>query len=92
MKEKRTTEWVTFEEIIEALEMVNTSKACGSDLLFPEILKLTDIKKHVVNYIYDLINKPDIKIPDYMRESRLVLLSKGNSSFAEIQNTRPIAV
>jgi hypothetical protein len=92
MREDRKTDWVSFEEIIEAIDLVNTTKACGTDLTFPEILKLTDVKVHLARYIEDILNQPEIKIPDYMRESRLVLLSKGNSCFAQIQNTRPIAV
>jgi hypothetical protein len=84
MREDRKTNWVSFDEIIEAIELVNTTKACGTDLTFPEILKLTDVKVHLARYIEDILNQQEIKIPDYMRESRLVLLSKGNSCFAQI--------
>jgi hypothetical protein len=79
-------------DVIEAINSMNLQKSCGSDLMFPNFLYDFNIQKKLVDYIVITLNKPNPKIPEYAKIGRLVLLSKSTKEFAEISNTRPIAI
>jgi hypothetical protein len=83
---------ISKERILNAIHELNSSKSCGNDLLFPTLFKIPLIQNKIADFIDDFFKQEEPSLPDYLKTSRLVLLSKDDQSYAQISNTRPIAV
>jgi DNA polymerase sigma len=77
---------------MEVVDNLNIRKSCGSDMMYPKILKNQDIKRRIIQSTLELINGTNQVIPEYYKETRLVLLSKDLKDYATVSNTRPISV
>ena len=71
---------------------MNLNKSCGNDFAYPDLLRNQALRDQMIKCIQELGNKKFLNIPDYWRETRLVLLAKDENEFAKSINTRPIAV
>lgn len=71
---------------------MNFQKSCGNDFLYPKVLKIPEVRQKVVDTLYTILNQTWVKLPEYWKETRLVLLAKENKDFALVSNTRPISV
>ena len=69
---------------------VNLEKATGTDLCPGIVLKKEDILSKFVTQMTGFMNSRSF--PDYMKESRLVLLSKTGEEATKPEDTRPIAI
>lgn len=83
---------ISQERIKDALDHLNISKSCGNDMLFPTLFRDPRIQQTVIQFIDDFFKMKAPSLPHYLKTSRLVLLSKDDQNYAQISNTRPIAV
>ena len=74
------------------LDELNVRKSCGTDLLYPDAIQDSNMRRKIVEFVYSVLSGEMDKIPDYLRETRLVLLSKDMKEYALVSNTRPISV
>ena len=72
------------------MDHCNYSKGFGSDIFDGFVLKDKEIKQKVAEFITKVLNSN--KLPHYLREFRLSVLSKTRSSEVKIEDTRPIAI
>lgn len=79
------------EDIHQAIEECNLEKGIGTDQLYGRIFKDKELGGLLIDKVLKIINNPDT-LPQYLSEGRLVLLSKSDSSFPAINDTRPIVV
>ncbi len=80
----------TAEDIDNAILACNFSKGLGPDGFDGKLLEDPGIRKKVVDFLVESCNKGTF--PQYMKQGRLVLLSKTVEEIAEVGNTRPIIV
>ena len=91
-----TNPWVnlgiTDEDVEDAISTMNPNKGCGEDFLYPSSLRVESVKTATIQAVKRTLNHPVTIIPSFWKQTRLVLLSKTETEFAEVSNTRPIAV
>lgn len=79
------------EDIHNALDDCNLEKGIGTDLCYGRIFKDRELGSILIDKVLKILNNPK-SIPKYLSEGRLVLLSKNDSSFPKVNDTRPIVV
>ena len=78
------------DDIERAIKEVGFSKALGPNLFDGSVLANDDVKANCIQFLHTCLNKGGIK--QYLKESRLILLSKTDSNEVTCDNIRPIQV
>lgn len=78
------------DDIEKAITESNFNKGISPDLFYGTTLKDKKVRQKCIDYLLNVLKK--CEIPDYMREARLILLSKTKSKEASLDDTRPVAV
>lgn len=71
---------------------MDLNKSCGDDFLYPQSLRNEHVKEAVIHSILNVLNSGRTSLPEFWKKTRLVLLSKSDSEYALVSETRPIAV
>lgn len=80
----------TENDIITAVKQSNFGKAMGEDWFFGGLLTDIELGQHLRVQLVKMLNEDNI--PDYLKEARLVLLSKNGKTTASLDDIRRIAV
>ncbi len=72
------------------LKSAISKKALGTDEFYGTCLKDPEIKQGVIKFVLKALNNN--KMLDYLKEAKMILLTKTNSAEARIENTRPIMI
>lgn len=78
-------------DVDKAIAECNFSKALGPDEFDGNCIKKDEkTKVEIQKFVLNSLNKN--KIPDYLKEAKLILLSKSSSPETTVDNTRPVMV
>lgn len=88
--EKIVKQLFTDYDIIDAVNQCNDKKALGEDWFTVSLLKDKELGSHLRAQLVKMLNED--ATPDYLKHSRLVLLSKSSKTTASFADIRPIAV
>ena len=80
----------TEKDVKEAVSMTNFQKALGEDWFDGSLLLNKDVGKHLQEQIRNMLNF--CHIPEYLKISRLNLLSKTDKTQVGVDEVRPIAI
>jgi hypothetical protein len=78
------------EDVEVAIKECDFTKGLGPDEFSGICLADPEVRAQVKNFIKTALNKN--QIPDYLKQARLVMLSKTKTSEASLEETRPICV
>lgn len=92
MQNLKFTELFTPEDIKTAIDYCNFDKSLGPDLFFGKMISKDEkVKGNFCNWAVEILNgkKP---LPNYLRQGKLIPLSKTSQAEAELAQIRPVVV
>lgn len=69
---------------------MNLSKGIGPDSFYGKFLENSKVRHNTIKQLLSFLNKGSF--PKYMSTGRLVLLSKTDSNFPKVSDTRPLVM
>jgi hypothetical protein len=81
-------------ELEEAIKTLSKNKAAGLDMLPGEVYKNNEVKQKLMERLQhkfqNYVRNSDV--PHYFMEAKLVLFSKDNTEYPDIEKIRPISI
>jgi hypothetical protein len=80
----------SIEDVEKAIENCEFNRGLGPDMFDGNVLKNKEIKDNLVSQVKDMLNRNEL--PEYVKEGRMMCLSKTGKAEVELKDIRPIVI